>query len=145
MRCHPGQIRIFRNSLLSEDEFASVFEADTRLDRNLCNEALLESPTDPLPRDSYLFDLGNGFEVSVPLPLEVEDTFKRDARGVIPPEGLVRIATEMQVDMTGYRVDGGPHPVYSMGAPKQVDIRLLGSIPVTIVELGVVSSDWRPI
>ncbi|KAI4630886.1 hypothetical protein J4E83_002410 [Alternaria metachromatica] len=139
-RRYPGQVTIHRNALLNTEDYTSAFEEDARLSRDRCNQAILESSPDMLPRGTYLLDLGGGFHVTVPLDPITEATFKQGGQGTIPPEGLVRIATEMNIDMKDYRVDGKPHPVYSMGAPKQVDIRLLGSIPVTIVEMAI----WFP-
>ncbi|KAI4649378.1 hypothetical protein J4E93_003696 [Alternaria ventricosa] len=137
MREHPGQVIIHRNALLDSEDYNSAFEEDARLSRDLCNQAILASPPDALPADAYLLDLGGGFQVTVPLDPITEATFKQGGQGIIPPEGLVRIATEMNIDMKDYRVDGKPHPVYSMGAPKQVDIRYMGSIPITIVEMAI--------
>ncbi|KAI4654900.1 uncharacterized protein J4E78_007079 [Alternaria triticimaculans] len=137
---HPGQVIVHRNALLDSEDYNSAFEEDARLNRDLCNQAILKSSADTSPEGTYLLDLGGGFQITVPLDPIIEATFKQGGQGTIPPEGLVRIATEMNVDMKDYRVDGKPHPVYSMGAPKQVDIRLLGSIPVTIVEMAI----WFP-
>ncbi|KAI4649903.1 uncharacterized protein J4E79_009749 [Alternaria viburni] len=136
-RRYPGQVNIHRHALLGSEDYNSAFEEDARLSRDRCNQAILESSPDSLPKGTYLLDLGGGFQVTVPLDPIIEATFKQGGQGTIPPEGLVRIATEMNIDMKDYRVDGKPHPVYSMGAPKQVDIRLLGSIPVTIVEMAI--------
>jgi len=135
----PGQVNIHRNALLGSEDYNSAFEEDARLSRDRCNQAILESSPDSLPKGTYLLDLGGGFQVTVPLDPIIEATFKQGGQGTIPPEGLVRIATEMNIDMKDYRVDGKPHPVYSMGAPKQVDIRYLGSTPITIVEMAIVS------
>ncbi|KAI4910334.1 hypothetical protein J4E90_007769 [Alternaria incomplexa] len=133
----PGQVNIHRNALLGSEDYNSAFEEDARLSRDRCNQAILGSSPDTLPRGTYLLDLGGGFHVTVPLDPITEATFKQGGQGTIPPEGLVRIATEMTIDMKDYRVDGKPHPVYSMGAPKQVDIRYLGSTPITIVEMAI--------
>jgi hypothetical protein len=140
MRRHPDQIRLVRDNLLDEEDYASAFAADARLNRDTCNEAILASSAHAPSEDMYSVSLGDGFKVTVSLPSDIEDTFKRGGGGIVPPEGLVHIATEMKIDMTGYRVDGKTHSVYSMGAPKQVDIRLMGSMAITIVELAVVSS-----
>jgi len=141
-RRNPGQLTIHRQALLGSEDYNSAFEEDARLSRDLCNQAILASPPDALPDGTYLLDLGGGFHVAVPLDPMIEATFKQGGQGTIPPEGLVRIATEMNIDMKDYRVDGKPHPVYSMGAPKQVDIRYLGSTPITIVEMAIVSVYW---
>jgi hypothetical protein len=78
-------------------------------------------------------------------PPAPDGPFSRTAgpEGWYPPEGLVRIASEIGVDMTGYSVNGKKHRVFSECAPRQVDLRLLGSIEVSAVELAVVS-DMQP-
>ncbi|KAI4927210.1 uncharacterized protein J4E92_006377 [Alternaria infectoria] len=139
-RRYPGQVIVHRHTLLGSEDYSSAFEEDARLSRDCCNQAILEFSPDSLPKGTYLLDLGGGFHVTVPLDPITEATFKQGGQGTIPPEGLVRIATEMNIDMKDYRVDGKPHPVYSMGAPKQVDIRYLGSTPITIVEMAI----WFP-
>ena len=138
-RQYPGQLTIHRQALLDSEDYNSAFEEDARLSRDRCNQAILESSPDALPEGTYLLDLGGGFQVTVPLDPIIEATFKQGGQGTIPPEGLVRIAAEMNIDMKDYRIDGKPHPVYSMGAPKQVDIRYLGSTPISIVEMTIVS------
>jgi hypothetical protein len=140
MHRYPGQVTLHRDRLLNHGDYASVFEADPRLDRASCNEAILAASAHTPPEGTYFVDLGGSFRLAVPLASHLEPSFKRGGAGTIPPEGLIRIASEMNVDMTHYRVDGKPHPVYSMGAPKQADIRLLGSTALTIVELAIVST-----
>jgi hypothetical protein len=140
MHRYPGQVTLHRDRLLNHGDYASVFEADPRLDRASCNEAILAASAHTPPEGTYFVDLGGSFRLAVPLASHLEPSFKRGGAGTIPPEGLIRIASEMNVDMTHYRVDGKPHPVYSMGAPKQADIRLLGSTALTIVELAIMST-----
>jgi hypothetical protein len=78
-------------------------------------------------------------------PPAPDGPFSRTAgpEGWCPPEGLVRIASETGVDMTGYSVGGKKHRVFSECAPRQVDLRLMGSIEVSAVEFTVVS-DIQP-
>jgi hypothetical protein len=62
MRRHPDQIRLVRDNLLDEEDYASAFAADARLNRDTCNEAILASSAHAPSEDMYSVSLGDGFK-----------------------------------------------------------------------------------
>ena len=103
-----------------------------------------------LKNASRTIDLGDRFKIAV----------KKDAQGdydsdegleaegrtggpstFIPPPGYVRVASEEEISMTWYDTDGPYSQVHSWAIPAQFPLSKLGSICLTLIELGVVS--WR--
>jgi hypothetical protein len=136
-----GQGCLFCDSPLSEAYESAAEKEGYSVDT--LNFIGLSASQQQMLSSRYPLELDNGIFLDVVVPQNYGHVpFKRTRGGGnwLPPSALVHLGAKHDKVMQHFDVNGSWSPIYSQSAPSQVDIRMLGSLPVTAYELIVVGT-----